>query len=80
MPYRIKLCCEIGKFFDSGRRYRADRKRVLFDAPFDFAHTLQCLIPASFEFIGDQSVLGVRGIKLPLRALRCVPSGLQIPL
>src|ERR1700730_3416555 len=40
MPYRLEFGGEVGKIFYPGRRYVADREGVLFDTPFDVAHTL----------------------------------------
>jgi hypothetical protein len=39
------------------------------DPGFDLPHSFQRPVPPAFQFISDQTILGIGGIELPLRAL-----------
>ena len=64
-----------------GRGGRAIVSRlVALDLRFDVAHPAERLVPSSFEFVGDQSVVRVDLVELFLRAVRVIASGLQVAL
>jgi hypothetical protein len=48
------------------------------DAVLDFSNMLQRLIPAPFQFVSHQAILGVGGIVLLLRSTSRVPRCLQL--
>ena len=56
------------------------RNAVLPNTHFDLAHMLQSHVPAALKFRGDESVLRIGRIVLPLRTLGSIAGSLKIGL
>src|SRR5438309_8448 len=78
MPHGLQFGCKILKLFSCGCRRFPWTLDMLLDSQFDLLHSLQSLIPAALQFVGDQTVLRIRGIVLLLGTLRRIARRLQV--
>jgi hypothetical protein len=78
IPHGLRFGREIIKLFPGRCGYFPLTMDVLLDAQFNLLDSLQGLIPAAFQFVGDQAVLRVRGIVLLLGTLCRIARGFQV--
>jgi hypothetical protein len=78
VPDGFEVRCQTLKFFSGGDHRRTAAVHVSIDALLDLVDTLQCLIPAPFQFVRHEAIIWVGRVVLFLRSARRVPRRFQL--
>jgi hypothetical protein len=80
VPYFIQIGGQLPQFATVRNNRQTSGRLMAGDALFQFLNLLQCLIPATFQFLGHEPIVRVGGLVLLLRTAGRIAGRFQIAL